>query len=144
MLYLKKSQLPKAGRGLFTDSPIKKGEIIVEYLGEHVDWKTCEKRAQENKGGYVFFFNNKNCIDAYNTPDALARYANDAKGLSRIKGLTNNSVYEIRKKRAYIVATKNIPEKSEIFVDYGKEYWDSIKDNLKEEAKKKKKASVKK
>jgi uncharacterized protein len=144
VLYLKKSQLPGAGKGLYTDAPIKKGEIIVEYLGEEVDWKTCEKRAQENKGGYVFFFNNKRCIDAFNTPEALARYANDARGLSKVKGLNNNSIYEIRKKRAYIVSTKNIPSGSEIFVDYGKEYWDSIKDNIKDEEKKKALAKKKK
>lgn len=143
MLYLKKSSLPKAGKGLFTDAPIKKGEIVIEYLGEVVPWKVCEKRAQEDKGGYVFYFNRNYCIDAYNTPEAMARYANDARGLSRVKGLNNNCVYEIRKKRAYIVATKNIAPKSEIFVDYGKEYWDSIKDNIKAEAKKKKEAKKK-
>lgn len=33
-LYVKRSLLPGAGRGLFTKVPIKKGTRIVEYKGE--------------------------------------------------------------------------------------------------------------
>ena len=32
-LIVKKSQLPKAGKGLYTKVPIKKGEKIIEYKG---------------------------------------------------------------------------------------------------------------
>lgn len=137
MLVVKKSQLPQAGKGLFTKSPIKKDERIIEYLGEIYTWKQCEERAQQNKEGYVLFVNSKYCIDAFDTPEHLARYANDAAGLSKVKGLKNNAVYDIEKKRGYIKATRNIEAGEEIFVSYGKEYWDAIKDNIKIEKKKK-------
>ena len=126
MLYLKKSSIPSAGKGLFTKKDIKKGEDIIEYTGEIVTWDECLKRNDEGKGGYVFYINKNYCIDAYPTPDVLARYANDAKGHIRVAGYTNNAEYETRGKRVYIVATKNIEKGSEIFVDYGKDYWQHI------------------
>jgi hypothetical protein len=71
-------------------------------------------------------------IDARRTMKALARYANDAQGLTRIKGITNNCVYVNDGLRVYIEATKNIPAGAEIFVAYGKAYWDVIRKNKKE------------
>ena len=131
MLYLKESQLPNAGKGLFTDSFIKKGERIIEYKGEIVTWAECEKRAQEDKDGYVFYINSRHCIDAWPRPEALARYANDARGISRVKGLNNNAEYVIRGKKVFIEAVKNIKAGSEIFVSYGADYWKVIRENIK-------------
>ena len=49
-LLVKTSKLPKAGKGLFTDKPIKKGKKIIEYKGEIIDWKEYEKRVKDDKG----------------------------------------------------------------------------------------------
>lgn len=130
-LIVKKSQLPNAGKGLYTTTPVSKGEKVIEYKGEIIDWKEYEKRVAEDKDGYLFFINKKNCIDAYSTPQHKARYANDAHGLSRVKGLKNNCVYEIEDNKCFIVATRNIKAGEEIFVDYTKEYWDCIRYNIK-------------
>lgn len=130
MLVVKKSQIPGAGKGLYTTKPIKKGQQIIEYTGEIITWKEYEKRVELDMDGYLFFINNKKCIDAYNHPEAKARYANDAAGLVRVKGLNNNAEYEIIDGRAYIVATNDIPSGSEIFVDYTPEYWEAIRHNL--------------
>jgi len=130
-LVVKKSQLPNAGKGLYTRKPIKKGEKIIEYKGEIIDWKEYNKRVAEDKDGYLFFVSRKHCIDAYNTPEHKARYANDARGLARIKGLTNNSVYKVFKGKCFIVSTKEIKAGGEIFVDYTKDYWDCIRYNIK-------------
>jgi SET domain-containing protein len=130
-LTVKKSQLPKAGKGLFTSQPILKGEKVIEYKGEIIDWKEYEKRVADDKDGYLFFINKKTCIDAYSTPQHKARYANDAQGLSRVKGLRNNCVYKIEINKCYIVAARNIKAGEEIFVDYSKEYWDCIRYNIK-------------
>jgi len=138
-LIVKKSQLSKAGKGLFTKIEIKKGERIVEYLGEIITEKELEERAEKDIYGYAFYINKKKCIDAYFTPEAIARYANDAKGLSKKSGLKNNCCYDIWKKRGWIKAEKNIKAGEEIFVDYGKEYWDDIRYNIKLEKEKKKK-----
>ncbi len=130
-LIVKNSRLPKAGKGLFTKKPIKRNEKIIEYKGEIIDWKEYEKRVAEDKDGYLFYINNKHCIDAYSTPEHLARYANDAKGLSRAPGLKNNAVYEVSKKQCFIVAKRNIEAGEEILVDYTKEYWECIRYNIK-------------
>lgn len=130
-LIVKTSQLPNSGKGLFTTTPIKKGEKVIEYLGEIIDWKEYEKRVERDEDGYLFFISNKKCIDAFNTPQHKARFANDAAGLGRVKGLKNNCVYEIEDNRCYIVATKNIDAGEEIFVSYTKEYWDCIRYNIK-------------
>lgn len=129
-LIVKTSQLPKAGKGLFTDKPVKKGEKIIEYKGEIIDWKEYEKRVKEDKDGYLFFINKKRCIDAYPTPNYKARYANDAEGLSRVKGLRNNSSYEVFGDKCFIVAERDIAAGEEIFVSYSKEYWDCIRYNI--------------
>lgn len=129
-LEVKTSQLPNSGKGLFTKSDIKKGTKIIEYKGEIIDWKEYEKRVERDEDGYLFFINKKHCIDAFNTPQYKARYANDAAGLSRVKGFRNNSVYEIEDNKCYIVATRNIKAGEEIFVSYTKEYWDCIRYNI--------------
>lgn len=130
-LKVKRSQLPNAGKGLFTTTAIKKKDRIVEYKGEIINWKEYEKRVKEDKDGYLFFVNRNHCIDAYNTPEHVARYANDAAGLSRVKGLKNNASYEIFGKQCFIVAERDIEAGEEIFVNYTKEYWDCIRYNIK-------------
>ncbi|MGZ3899208.1 MAG: SET domain-containing protein [Bacteroidia bacterium] len=130
-LLVKKSQLPNAGKGLYTTKPIKKGEQVIEYKGEIINWKEYEKRVAENKDGYLFFINNKRCIDAFPTPQYKARYANDAAGMSRVKGLSNNCDYEIVGDQCFIVARRNIKAGEEIFVNYTKEYWDCVRYNIK-------------
>jgi SET domain-containing protein len=52
-LLVKTSQLPNAGKGLFTTTPIKKGSKVIEYKGEIIDWKEYEKRVKEDKDGYL-------------------------------------------------------------------------------------------
>ncbi len=130
-LTVKKSKLPNAGKGLFTDKPIKKGAKIIEYKGEIIDWKEYEKRVLLNKDGYLFFINKKRCIDAWSTPQHKARYANDAAGLSRIKGIKNNSDYEIFGDKCFIVSSRDIKAGEEIYVNYTKEYWDCVRYNIK-------------
>lgn len=130
-LTVKKSKLPNAGKGLFTTKEIKKGEQIIEYLGEIIEWKEYLKRVLEDKDGYLFFINKKKCIDSYNTPQHLARFANDALGITRVTGLKNNCEYEIIKDRCFVIAKRNINPNEEIFVSYTKEYWDCIRYNIK-------------
>ncbi|MFM7023129.1 MAG: SET domain-containing protein [Flavobacteriales bacterium] len=130
-LVIKTSRLPGAGKGLFTDKLILKDEKIVEYRGEIISWKEYERRVSQNRDGYLLYINKNRCIDAYDNPQYKARYANDAAGISRVKGLKNNAVYEIHGNRGYIVAKRDIQPGEEIFVSYSKEYWDCIRYNIK-------------
>lgn len=135
-LYVKSSTIPNAGKGLFTKKSIPKGTKIVEYKGRRTAWK--DVKDEDGKNGYIFFINRNNVIDALPWKSALARYANDARGLVKIKGVINNSDYIVEGTRAYIESKKDIPAGSEIFVDYGKDYWKVIRENIKlwkEEAK---------
>lgn len=137
-LIVKKSQLPNSGKGLFTTKAIEKGTHIIEYKGQIIQWKQYQERVDRDEDGYLFFINRKRCIDAFPTPQHKARYANDARGLSKVKGLNNNSVYEIHDNKCFIVATKNIKAGEEIFVDYTKEYWDCVRYNIRLKEKEKK------
>lgn len=142
-LYIKKSTIPNAGQGLFTKKPIAKGTRIVEYLGRRTKWK--DVKDEDGKNGYIFYINRNHVIDALRTKKAYARYANDARGLVRIKGLLNNSDYVVDGLKAYIEAKKDIPAGAEILVDYGKDYWKVIRENirLRTEEEKKKQAKQK-
>lgn len=128
-LFVKKSTIPNAGKGLFTKKFIPKGTRIVEYKGRRSAWK--EVKDEDGKNGYIFFINRNNVIDGLPYKSALARYANDARGLVKMKGFYNNSDYIVDGVRAYIESKKDIPAGSEIFVDYGKDYWKVIRFNVK-------------
>ncbi|HRG59815.1 MAG TPA: SET domain-containing protein-lysine N-methyltransferase [Bacteroidia bacterium] len=128
-LFVQTSLLPNCGKGLFTKIDIKKGATIVEYKGEKITWAEGLKRNENHQfqSPYLFYISPNNCIDAEYTLDALARYANDAKGHTKVNGLTNNAEYAVIKRVPYIVATKNIKAGEEIFVSYGSDYWKAMK-----------------
>lgn len=132
-LRVKRSTLPGAGKGLFTTKFIPKGTRIVEYKGKITSWKEADTQGGGN--GYIYYVKRYHVIDALPRPKALARYANDAQGMMRVKGIINNSDYVEDGLRVYIESKKDIPANSEIFVGYGKEYWDVIKAYKKEQAK---------
>jgi uncharacterized protein len=127
-LFVKKSTIPDSGNGLFTRQFIPKGTRIVEYKGRISTWNSVKD--EDGKNGYIFYVNRNHVIDAKPYKKALARYANDARGLVKIKGVTNNSDYVLDGKKAYIESKTDIPAGSEILVDYGKDYWKVIRDNL--------------
>jgi SET domain-containing protein len=128
-LFVKKSTIPNSGKGLFTKKFIPKGTRIVEYKGKVSAWK--DVKDEDGKNGYIFYITRNNVIDALNTKSALARYANDAKGLTKVEGVVNNCDYITDGKKAYIESKKDIPAGAEIFVDYGKDYWKVIRANIK-------------
>lgn len=144
-LYVKKSTLPNSGKGLFTKVFIPKGTRIVEYKGKRTIWSKVKD--DDGKNGYIFYITRNCVIDAWPTVNVLGRYANDARGYVKIKGINNNSEYVVDGKRCFIEATKDIPPRGEIFVGYGAEYWKTMRDNWKlekEEQKQKKGATSKK
>lgn len=144
MLIVKKSRIKGAGKGLFTTSPIRKGDVIVEYKGERMTWAKAMRRYDHNikEARYLFHISDKNTIDAQRTMDALARYANDADGPGdKSVHLHNNSEYQVIKGKPYIVASKNIGAGAEILVDYSGDYWEVMLEEEKDTAKQKKKSS---
>ena len=128
-LFVKKSSIPNSGKGLFTKKFIPKGTRIVEYKGRISTWK--DVKDEDGKNGYIFYVNRNHVIDGKPYTKALARYANDARGLTKVPGLTNNADYVLDGLKAYIEAKKDIPAGAEILVDYGKDYWKVIRANIK-------------
>ena len=128
-LVVKKSSIPDSGKGLYTRKFIPKGTRIVEYKGRISSWK--DVKDEDGKNGYIFYVNRNHVINALPVKSALARYANDARGLVRIKGLKNNCDYITDGKRAFIESKRDIPAGGEILVDYGGDYWKVIRENMK-------------
>jgi hypothetical protein len=137
-LEVKESNIPGAGSGLFTREFIAKGTRIVEYKGKIRTWKEVQ---YDDANLYIFYVNRNHVIDGGNYKRSIARYINDAKGLTKIKGLTNNAEFVRDGLRIFVDATKDIPAGAEIFVGYGKKYWEVIRKNLKLDTKQSKVAA---
>jgi uncharacterized protein len=120
-LFIKKSKLPNAGRGLFTKKEIAKGIRIVEYKGKLRKWK--DVKHEDGHNGYLMYITRNAVIDAWPTRATLGRYANDAKGIVKITGLKNNCEYVSEGNRCFIESIRSIKKGEEILVDYGKEFW---------------------
>jgi hypothetical protein len=143
-LVVKRSLIPNAGKGLFTKKFIPKGTRIVEYKGKMTTWK--DVNIDEGHNAYIYYITRNYVIDAQPFTKYLGRYANDAQGITRVKGVTNNAHYvtDMDVKRVYIESVKDIPAGGEVLVGYGKEYWDVIKHNLKIDETEKAKAAKEK
>jgi len=126
-LIVRESTLPGSGKGLFTKIFIPKGTRIIEYRGKITTWKDADH--QDGTNSYIYFVTKDHVIDGLPYENEMARYVNDARGLTRVKGITNNCQYVEEGLKIFIESKKDIPAGSEILVDYGKEYWDVLKLN---------------
>ena len=124
---VKESKLPNGGQGLFTKVDIPKGTRITEYKGKFTTWAEVEDLFDN---AYFFSIDDETVINAMDDLTSFGRYANDAKGLSKVKGLSNNADYMIEGKKVFIDAVKNIKKGEEIFVPYGTDYWKQIRFNI--------------
>lgn len=100
---------------------IPKGSWVTEYKGRLRKWK--DAKVDDGYNAYIFKINNRWAIDALRTMKSLGRYANDARGIGRLKGCRNNAEYITKGKKCFIAATRKIRKGEEIFVDYGQAYW---------------------
>jgi SET domain-containing protein len=92
----------------------------------------------DGNNGYIYYVKRNHVIDASKHTTSLARYANDARGLCRVKGISNNSEYVEEGLKVFIKSKKDITAGTEILVEYGKEYWEVIRHNLKVDLQKQK------
>ncbi len=120
-LYIKKSALPNAGKGLFTKIAILKSERIIEYKGRLERW--ADVKHEDGYNEYLLQVTARKAIDAKNYPKALARYVNDANGRIKVEGIKNNCEFVSDGTRCYIEAKRNINRYEEILVGYGRAYW---------------------
>ena len=99
------------GLGLFAKVPIKKGDCIIEYVGEII----TEAQANERGGRYLFQTSKNRHIDG-TTRKNTARYINHS--------CRPNCEVDIIRGRVFVYAKRKIEIGEELFYDYGKEYWD--------------------
>jgi len=126
-LYVKKSMLPTAGQGLFTKIAIPKGTRIAEYKGKLERWIDVRHEEEDGTNMYLLQVSARKAINAKNYLTTLARYANDARGTSKVVGLRNNCELVSEGERCYIESLRSIKKFEEILVGYGKEYWALVK-----------------
>jgi hypothetical protein len=120
-LRIKKSKLPKAGKGLFTQIDIPKGKRVAEYKGKLRLWK--EIKHLDGYNGYLMYITRNAVIDAQPYLKTFGRYANDANGLGKSPGLKNNCEYVSEGTKCYITSLRSIKKSEEILVGYGKDFW---------------------
>jgi uncharacterized protein len=120
-LFVKKSQLLNAGKGLFTKREITKGTRIVEYKGKLRKWK--DVKHEDGHNGYLMYITRNAVIDARPLTKTFGRYANDASGIVKMAGLKNNCEYVSEGDKCHIESTCLIKKGEEILVAYGKEFW---------------------
>jgi uncharacterized protein len=121
-LYIKTSQIPNAGNGLFTAIAIYKDEIITLFKGEILTNEEADKRIQLNADRYFINMLDGTTMDSMHTK-CFAKYANDSAGISTSNFKNNSKITLDDNDNVCIIATKNINSGEEIFCAYGKKYW---------------------
>jgi hypothetical protein len=125
-LYIDKSLLHNAGRGVFTKSFIPKGSFIDYYYGTIIEYF--------NGSEYLFEIDNKVYMDARDLPRCYMAMINDAaykptskRALQKFKehNYVNNCDFIVNKekKEIQVWSTMDILPGSELFISYGSGYW---------------------
>mgnify|MGYP003484911827 FL=1 len=121
-LYIQDSQIPNAGKGLFTAIDIYPNEIISLFKGEILTDNEAQKRVSEGKDRYFINMLDGSILDSMNV-DCFAKYANDAEAFSKLEFKNNSKITLDDDDNVCIVATKKIKSQQEIFCSYGARYW---------------------
>ena len=121
-LYIQDSQIPNAGKGLFTAIDIYPNEIISLFKGEILTDEEAQKRVSEGKDRYFINMLDGSILDSMHV-DCFAKYANDAEAFSKLEFKNNSKITLDDDDNVCIVATKKIKSQQEIFCSYGVKYW---------------------
>lgn len=122
-LYVQPSRIPHAGMGLFTAIPLQRGDVIAVFQGERLSAPEAKRRAAANADAYFVTLLDGSTLDSMHT-ECFAKYANDAEGPGNSR-LRNNAVITLDDEdRPCILATRAIKTGGEVFVGYGKAYWE--------------------
>jgi SET domain-containing protein len=104
-----------SGLGLFAGRDFKKGDLIIEYVGE----KITEEEANRRGGKYLFELNDNWTIDGKGRHN-IARYINHA-----CKPNANPQLDDAEE-HIYIYAKKSIKKGEEITYSYGPMYFNQL------------------
>ncbi len=102
------------GKGVFAVAKLKKGEVLIEYKGEVIDWQEALRRhphdPKDPDHTFYFHIDEHNVIDAKHGGNA-ARWINHA--------CTPNCEADEVDGRIFIKALQSIKPGTELFYDYG-------------------------
>ena len=102
------------GKGVFSVAKLKKGEVLIEYVGEVISWKEALRRhphdPEDPDHTFYFHIDDKHVIDAKHGGNA-ARWINHA--------CTPNCEADEIDGRIFIKALHTIKPDTELFYDYG-------------------------
>jgi hypothetical protein len=119
-LYIKPSQIPNAGLGLYTAIKLFKGDIIAQFHGEVLNKQEFLKRSALQEDNYFMNLPNGLTLDCMNT-DGFAKMANDVLH----SNFKQNAIITLDHNRVVLVANKTIQVNNEILTSYGKKYWET-------------------
>ena len=104
-----------SGLGLFATTTFKRGDFIIEYIGELIDQDEADRRG----GKYLFTITTDRIIDGKQRNN-VARYINHS--------CSPNAFAEadLEELKIRIYAKKRIDPGEEIFFHYGKEYFNEF------------------
>src|SRR6267154_803440 len=113
------------GKGVFAARQIKKGERIIEYIGERVSHDEADRRYEEKDENdshtFLFIVDSKTVIDA-GTDGNEARFFNHS--------CDPNCESTVEKRRVYIEALRDIEAGAELTYDYQIQREDDDPDNI--------------
>lgn len=105
-----------AGKGAFAIRPIKKGEKLIEYVGERISHAEADRRyddeSMDEHHTFLFTISSRTVIDA-TTGGNESRYINHS--------CDPNCEAEIENGRVFIYAKRDIPVGEELHYDYAYE-----------------------
>lgn len=102
----------RAGLGLFTFSPIKKGACVIEYRGKVLT------KEEEEKSNSLYLFDAEDGVTIDGSPRwNRARYINHS--------CRPNCEIDICKHRVFVLAKRAIKPGEELTYDYDKDYWEA-------------------
>lgn len=102
----------RTGLGMFAEGVIPRGACVIEYTGR----SATEAEVKANKGKYLFWTSRTTMIDG-NIKENKARFINHS--------CAPNCEIDIRAKRIYVFAKRNIKVGEELNYDYDTEYFDA-------------------
>ncbi len=103
-----------AGLGLFSESPIKRGQFVIEYWGTIITDEAADKKG----GNYLFDLDDTPYTIDGTTRANLARYINHS--------CKPNCEAILEGKRVFIQAIRAIKTGDELSYDYGADYFEQM------------------
>lgn len=128
-LYVKASQLPNCGNGLFTAIDIYKDEIIAVFYGEILTNDQAKFRAKNGEDSYFMNLLNGKILDCINT-DGFAKYSNDANGFFKSSFKNKAKITLDEDNNVCLVAIHKIKSGEEVFCSYGIKYWNKFSKSI--------------